>query len=253
MTVAVGGPPEGAASSEGTRPPSTWLRRRRWVDRVLAAVALTASAPLIATMVALVRRGDGGPGLITVERMGPGRKVFRMWKIRTMRPSAAGSLAGGPTLTATDDDRITPIGRRIRGLHLDELTQLANVVKGEMLLLGPRPEAPEWVDPDDAGWDVVLGAPPGIAGPTQLIVADWERTLIDRSPDGRAYRDVVIPVKQQIDSWYLRTASPRLDALIVGSLVGHVVLGRRPRRLERLVETAVPAAGAPLRWADEHL
>jgi lipopolysaccharide/colanic/teichoic acid biosynthesis glycosyltransferase len=121
-----------------------------------------------------------------------------MWKLRSMRRGrmSAGSAPGMPS----DTDRST-----VACFHLDELPQLVNVVRGEMALLGPRPEAPEYVETDDPGWRDVLSAPPGIAGPTQLVVGDWERDIITAAPDGSAYIDQVVPVKVAIDRWYVKT------------------------------------------------
>lgn len=232
-------------------PVSRWLSLRLGADRFIGAVAGAATAPLVGVLATLVRRDDGAPGLITVARVGRGTTPFGMWKIRSMRPSVGGN-ASGPALTSTQDDRITPMGRRIRSAHLDELPQLLNVARGEMALLGPRPEAPQWIDPAERRWDDVLRVPPGIAGPTQFLVADWERVLIDADPDGSAYVREVVPVKLAIDGWYVRTASPFLDLLVVVSLVTNAATGRPLRALERRIRQQVPEAAPTFAWLDEH-
>jgi lipopolysaccharide/colanic/teichoic acid biosynthesis glycosyltransferase len=168
-----------------------------------------------------------------------------------MSIASDGGLAGGASLTTPRDDRITPIGRWIRALHLDELPQLYNVAAGDMSLLGPRPEAPDWVD-DSPAWQEVLAVRPGIAGPTQLIVAEWERELIAAASDGSAYVSDVLPVKLAIDAWYVRHASPRFDALVISSLVERVALRRRARRLEALIGSNVGSASVPIAWLDVH-
>lgn len=224
---------------------SPYLRVRVVVDRLVAAVVLVLCAPLIAALGWLVRRHDGGPALIAVERVGQGGRTFKMWKLRSMRAETSDGRATGVGLTSAGDDRITPIGHRMRATHLDELPQLVNVVRGEMALLGPRPEAPEYVDSDDPGWRAVLAAPPAIAGPTQLAVGDWERDVITAAPDGSAYESEVVPVKVAIDRWYVEEASPGIDAMVVVSLVGHV-LGRPARTLVARVRSRVPAAEVAL-------
>lgn len=221
---------------------SPWLRRRLLADRLLAAALVVVLSPVMAVLGALVRRHDGGPALIRVPRVGRGGREFGMWKLRSMRAETDRGLATGTTLTASADDRITPIGRQLRRFHLDELPQLMNVAVGQMSLLGPRPEAPAFVDPDDVRWQEVLAVPPGIAGPTQLVVGDWELTQIDLDEDGTAYRDVVLPVKLAIDGWYVRDATPRLDLRVLRSLVERVAGGREPRRLVDAVRDAVPEA-----------
>ena len=224
---------------------SRYLRVRIVFDRVIAAAALVVVSPLIAVLGWLVHRHDGGPALIAVERVGRGGATFGMWKLRSMRAESADGRAAGVSLTSAADDRITPIGHRMRAAHLDELPQLFNVMKGEMGLLGPRPEAPEFVDADDPDWRAVLEAPPGIAGPTQLAVGDWERDVITAAPDGSAYETDVVPVKVAIDRWYVEEASPRIDAMVLLSLAGHV-LGRPSSALIARVRARVPAAAGAL-------
>jgi len=224
---------------------SRYLKVRIVVDRVVAAVVLAAVSPVVAVLGWLVHRHDGGPAFITVERVGRDGRPMRMWKLRSMRSETADGRATGVSLTSAGDDRITPIGAKLRAGHLDELPQLFNVVKGEMALLGPRPEAPEFVDPDDDGWRAVLAAPPGIAGPTQLAVGDWERDIITASPDGSAYEREVVPVKVAIDRWYVENASAAVDALVAVGLAQHLA-GRPARRLLERIRAAVPLAQGAL-------
>lgn len=212
-----------------------WYRARLVLDRAAAAALLAAIAPLLFALALVVRR-DGGPAFIRVTRVGRGFEPFEMWKLRTMRSDGPDGRASGAALTSTSDDRITPIGRRLRRHHLDELPQLLNVVCGEMLLLGPRPETPEYVKADDPRWRAVLSVPPGIAGPTQVLVADWEAEIVARE-GATAYVDRVLPVKLAIDAWYLRTMSPALDLEVVGALAGPLL----PRLRRRLV-SEVPAS-----------
>lgn len=216
---------------------SAWLRIRTVADRVVAALLSVVSAPFVAVLAVLIRHSDGGVPLVRVPRSGRDGAVFGMWKLRSMRVDTVDGRAAGSGLTLAEDDRITPIGKRLRSLHLDEIPQLYNVARGEMSLLGPRPETPEYVDLDDPAWVEVLSTVPGIAGPTQLIVGDWERSLIE--DDGQAYRSTVLPVKLAIDAWYLQSATPVLDLQILAALAGQT-LGREPRSLRNRVFRDVP-------------
>ena len=225
---------------------STWLSFRLIVDRILGAILAVLTAPLVGVLAVLVRRHDGDAPLITVPRVGVDGQTFGMWKIRSMRVDTADGHASGLALTSTNDQRITPIGARMRSLHLDELPQLYNVALGQMCLLGPRPEAPAFVDLENPVWRQVLTAPPGIAGPTQLIVGDWERSEIDKDNNGDAYERVVVPVKLAIDRWYLMNASPRLDLLVLTSLIRHVLPGGESKRLQEVVATSVPESSLPI-------
>ncbi|MEX0768345.1 MAG: sugar transferase [Microthrixaceae bacterium] len=226
---------------------SKWLSFRLTVDRLLGVIFAVLTSPIVAVLALLVRRHDGESPLITVPRVGVNGTTFQMWKIRSMRVDTADGHASGVSLTSTNDSRITPIGARMRSLHLDELPQLYNVARGEMCLLGPRPEAPAFVDLQDPVWQTVLSAPPGIAGPTQLIVGDWERSEIDKDQIGDAYQHVVVPVKLAIDQWYLLNASWRLDLLILSSLLRHVLPGGESARLQEAVAAAVPESAVPIR------
>lgn len=200
---------------------SRWLAWRVRADRAVAGLLLVVAAPVVGLCGWAVRRTDGGPPLVRVERVGRGGHVFRMWKVRTMRAQRADGTADGVPLTSTADDRVLPVGTWIRRWHLDELPQLANVLAGEMSLIGPRPEAPEFVDEGDPAWSAVLAVPPGIAGATQLAVGDWEREVIAAAPDGSRYRDEVVPVKLALDRWYVERATPLTDGRVL------VALGRR--------------------------
>jgi lipopolysaccharide/colanic/teichoic acid biosynthesis glycosyltransferase len=219
---------------------SAWLRARLVVDRVIAGVLLVCASPVIAVAAILVRRHDGGPSLIAVSRMGRNGDPIRMWKLRSMRADASDGTAAGVALTAANDQRVTPIGARLRARHLDELPQLYNVVRGEMCLFGPRPEAPGFVDLNDPLWQIVLCVPPGIAGPTQLIVGDWEREHITNDPSGTAYVDDVLPVKLAIDAWYVQQASARLDLQVMTSLLRRLGPGTMGGTLTERVRAEVP-------------
>jgi lipopolysaccharide/colanic/teichoic acid biosynthesis glycosyltransferase len=221
---------------------SRWLPTRWPLDRLVAMSLQLALSPLLAVVAALVRRHDGGPALVRVPRVGRNTRPFGMWKVRTMTATTVDGLAEGPAITSGDDDRITDIGRRLREFRLDELPQLLNVAAGEMAMIGPRPESPNFVEAGDALWRRVLMAKPGIAGPTQLIVHDWETSVLMGSSAERTYRELILPVKLAIDSWYVEHASPWIDCLVVASLAQRFLTGRPPRLLSRRVQRDVPAA-----------
>ena len=221
---------------------SSWFRVRLALDRTIALVLMVVLAPVVAVCAWLVRRHDGGPAFIAVPRLGQHGRPIQMWKLRSMRADLPGGMASGVALTGEHDSRITPVGVKLRAYYLDELPQLYNVVRGDMCLLGPRPEAPEFVDLADPEWQAVLAVPPGLAGPTQLIVNDWERDVITTSPDGAAYMDEVVPVKLAIDHWYVRRASPRLDALVAFTLLRRLMPGSDMHVLRDLIRAQVPEA-----------
>ncbi|MCU1370370.1 MAG: sugar transferase [Ilumatobacteraceae bacterium] len=223
--------------------PSSWIRvRSLLLDRLVALVLLPVLAPIIAVLGWRVRRGDGGPPLIGLDRSGRGGGTFAMWKLRSMRADDPSGAARGSTITATDDDRITPVGAMMRRWRLDELPQVWNVLRGDMAVFGPRPETPAMVDLDDERWQAVLAAKPGITGPTQLLVERWEATTLAQGSAAEAYRAVILPVKLAVDRWYVEQGTPVTDVQVVCSMLQRFVLGREETWVERTVRRDVPEA-----------
>ncbi|MCE5228377.1 exopolysaccharide biosynthesis polyprenyl glycosylphosphotransferase [bacterium] len=116
---------------------------KRMIDFMLALVGLIVMAPLIGLLAWLVKRQDGGPAFFVQERMGIDGQLFRMIKLRTMRLDAE---KAGPSFASDYDPRATRLGAVMRKLHIDELPQLVNVLRGEMSLVGPRPERPYYIE-----------------------------------------------------------------------------------------------------------
>jgi lipopolysaccharide/colanic/teichoic acid biosynthesis glycosyltransferase len=173
------------------------------VDRVLAAILLVPCLPVIGFLIGLVRLTSRGPGIYRQIRVGRHGRPFMMYKIRTMRHDA--ELVSGAVWAKDVDPRVTKVGRMIRRLHLDELPQLFNVLKGEMSLVGPRPERPEFVHvlmrkiPD---YGQRLAVRPGITGLAQLnLPPDSDLQSVRR--------------KLVLDIQYIRQASAWLDARLI--------------------------------------
>src|SRR5262245_4144580 len=140
-----------------------------WIDFALALVMLFLSMPIILLAMVLVKMSSRGRSIYAQERLGLRGKVFTMYKIRTMYDDS--ERESGPTWCVPGDRRVTPIGRILRWFHLDELPQLVNVLKGEMSLVGPRPERPEFLDDlEDAMPDYPqrMTVRPGVTGLAQV-------------------------------------------------------------------------------------
>lgn len=223
--------------------PATWIRGRSAVlDRIVAVLLIPVLAPIIAVLGWWVRHFDGGPPLIGLARVGRGGTPFTMWKLRSMRSEQADGSSGGAAITAADDDRITPVGAMMRRWRLDELPQVWNVARGDMGLLGPRPESPALVDLDDLRWHRVLAARPGITGPTQLVVEQWESERLQDGSQEDVYRTEILPVKLAVDEWYVRRGSALIDVQVAWSMVERFVLHRSDTWIGRVVRSAVPDA-----------
>jgi lipopolysaccharide/colanic/teichoic acid biosynthesis glycosyltransferase len=138
-------------------------------DRVLASALLLVSAPVMLLSMALVKLTSRGPALYSQRRVGQFGRVFTIWKIRTMYHNC--EKLTGPRWSTPGDPRVTRVGNALRALHIDELPQLVNVLRGQMSLIGPRPERPEiaaklagLVDDYDSRHAVL----PGISGNAQI-------------------------------------------------------------------------------------
>lgn len=211
-----------------------------WVQRLLALVMLIVLSPLLAVLALLVRISSSGPALHRATRWRPGGP-FTLHKFRTMREGAAGS---GPAITAEGDPRVTGIGRLLRRTKLDELPQLWDVVRGKMLLVGPRPEDPSYVDFADPVHRTVFGTLPGITGAAALayrneesILAEAARALaaaegrqaLTIADTERAYRTEILPRKLALEVAYLETRSARGDLGILARTIGQVLRRTTPR------------------------
>lgn len=141
---------------------------KRLLDLLLAALALLLLSPLLALTACAVWFADGRPVLFKQQRVGRGGQTFGMYKFRSMVTQAA---ALGPHYTASDDPRITRVGRWIRRTSLDELPQLFNVLAGEMSLVGPRPDVPaQRADYTEADWALRCSVRPGLTGAAQATL-----------------------------------------------------------------------------------
>jgi lipopolysaccharide/colanic/teichoic acid biosynthesis glycosyltransferase len=189
------------------------------LQRVLALIGAIATAPIVAMAGLLLWRESGGPLLYRAVRVGDGGRSFTCFKLRTMRTDA-----GGPGVTTSTDARVGSVARWVRRARIDELPQLWNVVRGDMRLVGPRPEDPRFVDLDDPLHREVFSARPGMTGLTQLLFSDEGASLDPQQPE-RHYRDAVLPAKLRLDAAYLRHRSVGLDLWILAQ-TPRALLGR---------------------------
>ena len=187
-----------------------YSRTRRAID-VGVVLLVVPLAVLVALPTAIAVFIDSpGPVLYRARRVGRDGVVFRMLKFRTMR-----FPAWGPGIRRADDDRQTPFGRLLCSTRLDELPQLWNVLRGQMSLVGPRPEAEEFVAAQPKPYEQILTVPPGLTGRTQLEFVDEGRLLAEAPDAVRAYLEEVLPLKVYLDMQYVETASLRGDGAIL--------------------------------------
>lgn len=182
----------------------------RWTGLAVALCALIALSPLLAAIALAVLMADGRPVLFRQWRVGQNGTLFEILKFRTMHddPCAA-------SIASANDRRITPLGRRLRRFKLDELPQLGNVLRGEMNLIGPRPEVPEFVDPENLLWKKVLLAKPGITDLASLLYRDEEEILRSVSDPEELYRRKILPLKLRLNITYSARRNWRKDLQVL--------------------------------------
>ena len=195
---------------------------------MVAAVGVVVTSPIVLVGALAVKLDSPGPAFYRSTRVGLHGRTFFMYKLRSMR---AGADAQGPAVTVDADPRVTRVGRVLRRLKIDELPQLVNVVKGDMSLVGPRPEAPEYVKLYTPEQRRVLDVRPGITGEAVTVYVDEESMLTGADAEA-TYRDKVMQEKLALDLDYVRHQGFGRDMRILvrtaGLLVRRGASARRP-------------------------
>lgn len=175
---------------------------KRTFDLLLATTGLLLLSPLLLIGAILAKLQSKGPFFYKATRVGRGGILFEMYKFRTM---VANADSIGGSLTTYKDTRVTRIGRFLRWTKLDELPNLINVIKGEMSLIGPRPEAPVYVRYYTETQRQVLQVKPGMTGPSQLANRDEEEKLKGQQDAEHFYITELMPKKLDLDLHYVAT------------------------------------------------
>ena len=199
---------------------------RRVLDVAVSATVLVLLAPLLAAIALLVKLDSRGPVLFAQMRVGRGCAPFRLLKFRTMTTDAP---ARGPSLTVGADPRITRVGAVLRRYKLDELPQFANVLRGDMSLVGPRPEVPGYVALYTEEQRRVLAQRPGITDPASLAYHDEASLLGEFDDPERAYREQVLPKKLAISLDYLARRTVASDLCVLAETALRMVVRSNTR------------------------
>jgi len=162
-----------------------------FLERAASLAGLAATGPLLGVAALAIRATSKGPAIFRQERMGQNGEAFTLYKFRTMTQKNS-----GPGVTVDGDARVTGIGRILRKTKLDELPELWNIVKGDMSLVGPRPEVPEYVDLHDARWEETLQVRPGLTHPVTLALRNEEELLAEcEGNPADYYTEKLLPYK----------------------------------------------------------
>jgi lipopolysaccharide/colanic/teichoic acid biosynthesis glycosyltransferase len=187
---------------------------KRVFDLIVSSCALIVLSPLLVAIGLAVSLSSPGPALYRGVRVGRNGCEFTIFKFRSMRVEPAPLSE----ITIHRDPRVTATGRLLRASKLDELPQLWNVIRGEMSLVGPRPEAPRYVATYTPEQRDVLSVRPGVTGLTQIYFRHEERLLNGSHPE-RYYQTALLPAKLEIDRYYARHHSVWLDLKIIALTV----------------------------------
>jgi lipopolysaccharide/colanic/teichoic acid biosynthesis glycosyltransferase len=196
--------------------------QRRVFDLCCACGLFVASLPLLVAAAIAVKVSSPGPIFFRQRRKGRNGVDFTLLKLRTMIQAAPND---GPRVTRPGDHRLTSVGRVLRRWKIDELPQLLNVIKGDMSMVGPRPEVPAYWEHIRSTCQVVLSVRPGVTGPASLAFRD-EQSLFTACPTEDIevfYTSNILPQKIALDAEYLRRASFLADCgLLLRTVIGVV-------------------------------
>jgi lipopolysaccharide/colanic/teichoic acid biosynthesis glycosyltransferase len=212
---------------------------KRLLDVVFALIGLLAGAPVLLPVMFLVWKQDKHSPFYVADRMGKGEQAFKLIKLRSM---LVGADKAGVDSTSANDSRITPVGHFIRRYKLDELTQLWNVLKGDMSLVGPRPNVKRETDLYTKEEKKLLGVKPGITDISSIVFADEGDILKDEVDPDLAYNQLIRPWKSRLGLFYIENQSLLLDIKLIFLTV--VAIVSREKAL-RFVVDILKSLGAP--------
>lgn len=185
---------------------------KRTFDILLAGVGAVLLSPLFALVAMWIQFDSGRPVLFRQLRVGRHGREFWLYKFRSMKVLAGSELG---RFDAGASRRVTGVGRFLRRTKLDELPQLWNVLRGEMSIVGPRPEVRKWVEVYPERWRVVHQARPGITDPASIEFRHEEEVLAAAQDAEATYREVILPRKLDLYEAYLAKASVLEDIKII--------------------------------------
>jgi lipopolysaccharide/colanic/teichoic acid biosynthesis glycosyltransferase len=189
---------------------------RRWFDKAVALIGLTLLSPVFVILAIAIKADSRGPVFFRQTRVGLSGRHFQIFKFRTMVHVQSNPRA----ITAADDNRITAVGRFLRKSKIDELPQLINVIRGEMALVGPRPEIPQYAEKySEYDQRIVFAVPPGLTDFASIKFRDESELLARQSDPMAYYEQVIMPKKLHYYRFYAARSSLKLDIYIIALTV----------------------------------
>lgn len=215
----------------------------RLIDILISAVVLILVTPVLIAVAIAIKLSSQGPIFYPAERVGRHGKPFRMFKFRSMHVDI-----GGSDITATNDTRVFAVGRIIRALKFDELPQFFNVIRGDMAIVGPRPEAPGVVAAHYQPWMMeTLEVRPGVTSPGAIFYYAYGDELLDSDDPERAYVEKLLAPKLALDLAYAQRATLWANAVVMG----HTVVAIGAKAIGRPVGPQARDVEASAQWVSD--
>lgn len=191
---------------------------QRFFDIVFSGLALVVLSPLLIPLAIVLRCTGEGEIFFRQERIGRDGQPFNLLKFATMLRDSPNIGTG--TVTVTGDPRVLPVGRFLRRTKLNELPQLINILRGDMSVIGPRPQTRRCFEafPPEAQAEIVR-VRPGLSGVGSIVFHGEEEMYADTDDPDRLYDEVIMPYKGQLEQWYVRNQSLWLYFLLIGLTV----------------------------------
>lgn len=199
----------------------------RIIDILFSFLVIIIFLPFLPILAFLIKLDSKGPVFYASKRVGRGGKIFRMYKLRTMYETP---VPLGPSVSPQGDPRVTPMGRVLRRLKLNEFPQFYNVLKGDMTLVGPRPEAPDLAQIYPEAYRRIFSVKPGLAGPNQILGRNEEESYAPGIDPTKYYLEEILPKKMAIDFAYIDNKSFFKDLRCIFMAVKVTVTGALSRR-----------------------
>jgi len=190
------------------------LSIQRLLDFLLAGMALLALAPLLLPIATLLRLTGEGEVLFRQSRVGLGGKPFQLLKFATMLKDSPNLGTG--TVTLKDDPRVLPIGRFLRATKINELPQLINILRGDMSVIGPRPQTPRCFEAfPEKSQRAIVEVRPGLSGAGSVAFRGEDQMLQTAGDATQLYDQVIMPFKGQLEEWYVAKQGVKTYFLLI--------------------------------------
>lgn len=194
---------------------------KRTFDLFFSLIGIIITIPILILVSIMIKLTSKGPIIFKQERVGKNKKIFYIYKFRTM--TDYDDKASDRQVTVINDQRITRIGRILRKYKIDELPQLYNVLKGDMSFVGPRPEVKKYVKFYEEEYDEILKIKPGITDLASIEYID-ENTIISKYSDPeKIYIEEVLPKKLMLNKRYIEEMSIKNDILIILKTIKKII------------------------------